>query len=73
MTGSGKERRLRMTVAVVSLAAALGSLTWWLLAGGTRGAEIANVIALPAALVGMITGVLAIRPGLDRVWMGSLF
>jgi hypothetical protein len=40
--------------------AALIFVCWWLLAQGTRGAEIANVLALPLAAIATAAGILAL-------------
>ncbi|MGW6928454.1 NACHT domain-containing protein [Lentzea sp. NPDC054927] len=48
-------------VAVVGGLAAIGC-TWWLLQISTRGAEIANIIALPVAAVSVVAGILALKP-----------
>jgi hypothetical protein len=59
--GWGRGRTARMWV-VAAAAAALIFVSWWLLARGTRGAEIANVIALPAAVVAVVAALLALSP-----------
>ena len=42
--------------------AVLAFLSWWLLARGTRGAEVATVLALPVAVVAVAGALLALRP-----------
>lgn len=37
----------------LGLLLAIAGVTWWLFAHGTRGAEIANVLALPIAVIGL--------------------
>ncbi|NES16508.1 MULTISPECIES: NACHT domain-containing NTPase [Micromonospora] len=44
-------------IVTAALLLALLSFTWWMLATGTRGAEIANVLALPLAAVSLLTAV----------------
>lgn len=51
-------RVYRIAIGVVL---ALFALTWWLLAGGDRGAAIANVLALPVGAIGAILTLLAWR------------
>ena len=45
------------------LAAALTSLTWWLLRGHTRGAEIAGVLALPIGVLAVVVPLFQSRTG----------
>lgn len=52
-------RRLAATAAVVALAA----VTVWLLTKGTRGAEVANVLALPLTGLSLIVTAVASRAG----------
>ncbi|GLZ41115.1 NACHT domain-containing protein [Actinokineospora sp. NBRC 105648] len=47
----------------VLLAIPVIALTWWLLGKGDNGAGIANVLALPASIVGGVAGVLALVGG----------
>ncbi|MBU2665456.1 NACHT domain-containing protein [Actinoplanes bogorensis] len=56
MTGNGRARRT--VVIVAGIAVAIVGATWWMLARDTRGAEIANVIALPVSLLGLLATVL---------------
>lgn len=42
--------RRRAVIAGVGLAAAVAAATAWMLAQGNRGAELANVLALPVAV-----------------------
>src|SRR5579872_2541573 len=55
----GWARRHRWAIGGVT-AAVLISVTWWLLAQGTRGAEIANVLALPLAVIATAVGIWAL-------------
>lgn len=48
------------TSATVGVLVTLGSGTWWLWTMETRGAEIANVLALPVAVLGLVAAVGAI-------------
>lgn len=52
-------RRWTLLAGVVTF---LGASTWLLLGGATRGAEIANVLALPVALVGLAVAVMGVVP-----------
>ncbi len=45
---------------------ALTGLTWWLLAGGDRGAAIANVLALPVAVVGLAIAAVSLARSASR-------
>ena len=47
-------------VAGAALAIALAAGTWWLLTKQTRGAEIANVLALPVAILGVVAAIGAV-------------
>jgi len=38
----------------VAVLAGLAAAVWWLLSRGTRGAELANVLALPVAVIGLL-------------------
>jgi hypothetical protein len=69
-------RRPREAAALIfGLLLTIGGITWWLLADGTRGAEIATVLALPVAAIGIISTVVggskALRkPGeVTRPWI----
>ena len=59
-----------------ALVAALIFMSWWLLARGTRGAEIATVLALPTAIITAAAGIWALfQPKVppevsrDRAWL----
>jgi hypothetical protein len=60
----GRDRR--RTSAIGAAVAVLTLVSWWLLARGTRGAEIATVLALPLAVITMAVGFLAL-PKRNRV------
>lgn len=47
-------------IAAAALAIALAAGTWWLLAKQTRGAEIANALALPVAILGVVAAIRAV-------------
>ncbi|MGQ0773111.1 MAG: hypothetical protein ACT4NY_01610 [Pseudonocardiales bacterium] len=55
--------RRRGVVAGVGLAAAVVAATAWMLTQGTRGAELANVLALPVAVAGLLVALVAARSG----------
>jgi hypothetical protein len=56
-------QRFRWTATVAGMLVALGAGTWWLLTKETRGAEIANVLALPVAVLGLVVMVSSAVPG----------
>jgi hypothetical protein len=64
--GWGHGRTAR-TWAVAAAVAALIFVSWWLLARGTRGAEIANVLALPLAVISTAAGIWALSQRKDAV------
>lgn len=57
--------RCRVVVAGVGLGAAVAAATVWMLAQGTRGAELANVLALPVAIAGLLLALVGTRSGSD--------
>lgn len=61
MTPHTRWARLRRWAGALGLVAALAAVTWWLLTRGTRGAEIATVLALPIAGIGVLVALAAIR------------
>ena len=65
----GRDRR--RTWAIGAVVAVLTLVSWWLLARGTRGAEIANVLALPLAVITTVVGSLAL-PERNRVARAQL-
>src|SRR5690349_1339278 len=62
-----RERGPGLAVGLVLIAAGLVTMMFW--RSGTRGAEKANVLAFPAAVVGVVVTVWQVRPrpGLGRV------
>jgi hypothetical protein len=46
--------------AAAALAIALAAGTWWLLTKQTRGVEIATVLALPVAILGVVAAIEAV-------------
>jgi hypothetical protein len=56
-----RNRRVLLAIAWAGLAVALVATTLWLMADGTRGAEIANVLALPVAVLSGVVAVVAGR------------
>ena len=59
--GRGRGHITRAWV-ISATVAALIFVSWWLLARGTRGAEIATVLALPTAVVAVAAALLALGP-----------
>jgi hypothetical protein len=57
--------QVRQWMLLTALAAVLGAGTWFLLSGATRGAEIANVLALPIAIIGLAVAIAGVLPRRD--------
>jgi hypothetical protein len=52
---------LTRAAVIVGIAVALGTPTAWMLLMGTRGAEIANIFALPATVAGLVVSIIGFQ------------
>jgi hypothetical protein len=65
--GGSLRRLLRLSAVAAVVVSSLVASMWWLLAKGTRGAEIASVLGLPIAILSLLMAVVtAVRPTVRR-------